>query len=261
MDGSAKPALATFRFYGDLGFFLPPARRQKSFSYPIYAADQSVKHLIEAIGPPHTEVSLIIVNGEAKDFSYLVLPGDRVAVYPPFNTLGTESLTPLRPPLPRPARFLLDNHLGRLARYLRLLGFDALYFNNQYDDEELAQMSRDSDRVLLTRDRGLLKRSTVVHGYCLRTKNTEQQVKDVLHRFDLYEQIEPWIRCLRCNGLLRPVAKELILDRLEPKTKLYFEEFQMCKDCGQIYWQGSHFGELEAFVERVSHTADAAQEW
>lgn len=247
---------ATFRFYADLSFFLPPQWQQVSFPYPTYAGDQTAKHLIESIGVPHTEVGLILANGEPADFDYLVQADDRVSVYPAFTTLETPR--PLRPPPPNPAQFLLDNHLGKLARYLRLLGFDTLYFNNRYDDAQLAQMSQDLSRILLSRDRGLLKRSAVIYGYCLRTTDSEAQALAVLHRYDLFAQIRPWTRCLRCNGRLQPVAKEAIIDRLEPKTKLYFEEFQMCRACGQIYWRGSHFGPLQAFVEKVRQQQQAA---
>jgi uncharacterized protein with PIN domain len=142
----------------------------------------------------------------------------------------------------------LDNHLGRLARYLRLLGFDALYFNDQADDPELAQIAHDEARILLTRDRGLLKRSLVTYGYCLRTTDSKAQLTAVLHRYQLHDQIKPWTRCLRCNGRLQPVEKEVILHRLEPKTKLYFDDFQICRDCAQIYWKGSHFGKLESLI-------------
>jgi uncharacterized protein with PIN domain len=208
--------------------------------------------LIESIGVPHTEVELILANGQPETFAYLVQSGDRIAVYPAFCSLDINPAMPLRPPLPYPPRFLLDNHLGRLARYLRLLGFDTLYFNNSYDDVQLAQMAQDIDCILLSRDRGLLKRSQVVHGFCLRSKESKQQARDVLQRYQLYDQIRPWRRCLRCNGPLQPVAKEEIMDRLEPMTKLYYHDFQICADCTQIYWQGSHFKRLESFVAEIS---------
>ena len=114
---------------------------------------------------PHTEVELILGNGQPQSFSYLVQAGDRISVYPAFSVLDIETTVPLRPPIPNPIRFLLDNHLGRLARYLRLLGFDTLYFNNSYDDAQLAQLAHDQNCVLLSRDRGLLKRGQVIAFY------------------------------------------------------------------------------------------------
>ncbi len=243
--------IAYFRFYADLNDFLPPHFRQRTLTCPVYDGRQSVKHLIESIGAPHTEVELILVNGRSIDFNYLVQAGDRVSVYPPFATIDVAPLVQLRPSLSPPYRFLLDNHLGKLTRYLRLLGFDTLYFNDQADDPELANIAHDEKRILLTRDRGLLKRSNVIYGYCLRTRDSQEQLTAVLHRFHLHDQIAPWTRCLRCNGLLESVEKDTIMHRLEPKTKLYFHEFQICRDCQQIYWQGSHSTRLQAIVARA----------
>lgn len=248
---SERQDAATFRFYADLNDFLPSAWQQQAFPYPVHDGQQSVKHLIEAIGVPHTEVELILVNGRSTNFHYLVQANDTVSIYPPFTTIDAAPLVQLRPSLSPPHRFVLDNHLGKLTRYLRLLGLDALYFNDAADDAELAQIAHDEKRILLTRDHGLLKRSNVIYGYCLRTRDSEKQVTAVLHRFHLHDQITPWTRCLRCNGLLQSVAKEAILHRLEPKTKLYFQAFQICHDCQQIYWQGSHTTRLQEVVNRA----------
>ncbi len=255
---SGEMALATFRFYAELNDFLPAIWRQKRFHYPAYDGTQSVKHLIESIGVPHTEAELILVNGEPTDFSYLVKSGDQISVYPAFTSTDIRPPISLRPPLPNPVHFLLDNHLGKLARYLRLLGFDARYFNNDYEDAQLAQLAQDEGHVLLTRDRGLLKRSQVIHGYCLRSRDPQEQVLAVLHRYKLFDQMNPWRRCLRCNGRLHPVDKELVLDRLQPKTKLYYDQFQICETCRQIYWRGSHFKQLEAFLDEIAR-ADLVQ--
>jgi uncharacterized protein with PIN domain len=241
---------AYFRFYAELNDFVPPEKRQRTVEYP-FDGPVSVKHMIEAAGIPHTEVEIILANGVSVGFEYLVQDGDRISVYPVFATIDISPVTQLRPPLPTPYRFILDNHLGRLARYMRLLGFDTLYLNDKADDPELAQIANDEGRIMLTRDRGLLKRSLVTYGYCLRTKDSMAQVTAVLHRYQLHDQIKPWTRCLRCNGLLQPVEKEVILHRLEPKTKRYFDEFQICGDCEQIYWRGSHFGKLEKFIAQV----------
>ena len=243
---------ALFRFYAELNDFVPPEKRQRTVAYP-FDGLVSVKHMIEAAGIPHTEVELILANGQSVGFDYLVQDGDRISVYPAFATIDVSPLVKLRPPLSAPHRFILDNHLGRMARYLRLLGFDSLYFNDQADDPELAQIAHDENRILLTRDRGLLKRSLVTYGYCLRTKDSRAQVTAVLHRYQLHDQITPWRRCLRCNGRLHPIAKEKILHRLEPKTKRYFNEFQICASCEQIYWQGSHFAKLQQFIAYEKH--------
>ncbi|MDX1689236.1 MAG: Mut7-C RNAse domain-containing protein [Candidatus Promineifilaceae bacterium] len=240
---------ATFRFYAELNVFLPPAQQQRPIVYSL-PARTAVKHPIEALGVPHTEVALIVASGRAVGFDYIVQANDVVSVYPPFRTLDVSSLTRLRPPWPNPLRFLLDVHLGRLATYLRLLGFDARY-ENEFDDEALAELAERSRRVLLTRDRRLLMRKQITYGYCLHSRDPQRQLVAVLRRFDLFEEIDPWQRCLRCNGRLRPVAKEEVVHRLEPKTKKYYDEFHICEACGQVYWKGSHYPRMKRFIERV----------
>ncbi len=243
---------AEIRFYGDLDDFLPPRLRQRPFHQSAYEGRQSVKHHIESLGVPHTEVEAILANGRSVNFNYPVQAGDTIGVYPPFHTPDVSPLLPLRPSLTPPYCFILDNHLGKLARYLRLLGLDTLYAANHVDDAELAHIAHEEQRILLTRDRGLLKRSNVVYGYCLRTRDSLAQLTAVLHRYQLHSEIAPWTRCLRCNGLLRPVEKEAILHQLEPKTRRYFDEFRTCEACGQIYWQGSHFAQLQKIVDSAS---------
>ena len=240
---------ALFRFYAYLNDFLPASKQYRDSCHPAFDGTQSVKHLIEAQGVPHTEVDLILVEGTPVGFDHLVKPGERISVYPAFARLDTTPLRQLRPPPPHPARFLLDNHLGRLARYLRLLGFDTLYFNDQLDDEQLADLSCTEDRILLSRDRGLLKRKQVVHGHCLRTKDAREQLKSVVLRYRLADQVNLWSRCLRCNGQLRSVPKSAVLHMLEPKTRRYFEDFQQCQSCHQVYWRGSHFAKIQSFLE------------
>ena len=246
------PAQVTFRFYAELNDFLPAQRRKVTFAYAFKGA-QSVKHLIEAIGVPHPEVEFILVEGRPVGFDYQPHDGEHIAVYPASRDLLLDGVPALRPP-PDPIAFLADNRLGRLARYLRLLGFDTAYGGDQ-DDDLLAERSRDENRVLLTRDRGLLKRSLVQFGYCLRSMDAEEQLVAVLRRYRLCDRVEPWRRCLRCNGLLEPVEKTAVLDRLEPKTKLYYDTFQQCQACGQVYWRGSHFRELERLVTKVREAA------
>jgi uncharacterized protein with PIN domain len=206
--------------------------------------------MIEALGVPHTEVDLILVNGDTVDFSYSVRDGDRISVYPVFESIDISPLVSVRPRPLRESRFVLDVHLGRLATYLRMLGFDTLY-RNDYADAELAQISAREARILLSRDRGLLKRSAVTHGYCLRATDPRQQLVEVLRRFDLVGSIEPFRRCLRCNNLLESVEKARIVDRLQAETRQNFDEFWCCRACDRIYWKGSHFEQMEQFVARV----------
>ena len=240
---------ACFRFYAELNEFLPNHQQYRLILVE-FKGRQSVKHLIESSGIPHTEVDVVLANGQSVDFSYLVQQDDRIAVYPVFESLDITPLLRLRPSPLRVSRFVLDGHLGRLAAYLRMLGFDTLY-RNDFDDEELAEISAAQQRILLTRDRGLLKRSKVLRGFCLRTKDPHQQLLDVVQRFDLQSQIAPFTRCIACNGILETVQKSEILDQLQPKTRKYFNEFSRCVDCGKIYWQGSHHERMQALVAWV----------
>jgi uncharacterized protein with PIN domain/sulfur carrier protein ThiS len=238
---------ARLQFHAELNDFLPPARRQICFVHT-FNGRVSVKDMIESLGVPHTEVAGILVNGVWVDFAYLVQEGDRIDVYPASAQGDTAPPTLLRPPLVGTPRFVLDTHLGQLAAYLRMLGFDTLY-RNDYSDEELARLASAEGRILLTRDRGLLKRSIVTYGYYLRETDPQRQVAEVLRRFDLVPAIRPLRRCMRCNGLLRPVPKEAISARLEPKTRAYYDEFSICETCDQIYWKGSHYERMQVLIQ------------
>ena len=238
-----------FRFYAELNDFLPAVKRQVAFAHS-FEGRVSVKHLIEALGVPHPEVELVLVNGRSVDFSYLVQDGDQISVYPVFESMDIRPLVRVRPEPLREPRFVLDTHLGRLAAYLRMLGFDTVY-RNDYADKALAQISSRESRILLTRDRGLLKRSEVTHGYCVRGTNPRRQLVEVLRRFDLFQAATPFTRCIRCNGSLRPVAKEAVSHRLQPKTRQYYNEFRICQACDRIYWKGSHYKRMRGFIQGV----------
>lgn len=245
---------ASFRFYAELNDFLPPEKRFSAFDHEFFLP-ASVKDLIESLGVPHTEVDLIVVGGESVDFSYKVQDGDRITVYPVFESFDISAEVKVRPHPLRHTRFVLDAHLGQLARYLRLFGFDTLY-RNDWSDVVLADISYGEKRVLLTRDLGVLKRRAVSHGYYVRETEPRRQLVEVLRRFDLLGKIEPFTRCMACNGGLEPVDKEAIADELEPGTRRYYDRFQRCTECGQIYWEGSHYEKLARFVEAVRRGAD-----
>jgi uncharacterized protein with PIN domain len=240
---------AEIRFYAELNDFLAPERRSQTTSCS-FDVSGSVKDLIEALGVPHTEVDLVLANGESVDFSYRVKNGDRISVYPEFETMDISSLERLRPQPLREVRFVADTHLGRLAAYLRIAGFDTVYRSDAVD-EELAKVSANEKRVLLTRDRGLLKRNIVTRGYCVRTTSPREQLAEVVQRFDLSGSIAPFQRCVHCNELLEPARKEEISDRLQPETRQYFEEFSLCPGCHQIYWKGSHYRRMQRLIESV----------
>ena len=240
---------ASFRFYAELNDFLPPHRKQVIFSHA-FDGQPSVKDTIEALGVPHTEIDLILVNGESVDFSYRIKDGDQVSVYPMFESIDIASILRVRPQPLREVRFVLDTHLGRLAGYLRMLGFDALY-QNDFQDEELASLSSIGRRILLTKDRGLLKRSEVTHGYCVREIHPRRQLVEILRRFDLIDLVKPYNRCIRCNGVVTPVDKDEIIDHLQPETRQYYDEYHRCQDCARIYWRGSHYQRMQLFIAQV----------
>ena len=229
---------AYFHFLADLSNFLPPQLRGRQDIQVNFRGSQSLKHLIESLGIPHTEVGEIrSPNGEL-DLGYIVQHGDFVTITPANNPV-------------KEARFLLDNHLGKLTTYLRILGFDSYYQNNLQDEDLIERLKVDS-RILLTRDRRLLMRKIVLQGYCVRSLDPEIQVCEVLQRFQLREYITPFHRCLRCNSLLQPVEKEPLLPRLQPLTRQYFDEFRLCPICNQIYWKGSHYDHMVELIMRIT---------
>jgi uncharacterized protein with PIN domain len=228
---------ATFTFINELNDFLPHSRKNTSFSLE-FEDHQSLKHLIESLGVPHTEFGQVCVNGQPGNPANRMHEDDQVTVYPADTPLDDEPY------------FILDNHLGRLASYLRMLGFDSLY-RNDYQDDELFRVSSQEGRILLTRDRRLLMRKMISHGYCLHQTDPRQQVVEVLRRFKLNGRVRPFRRCLRCNTQLEAVNKQDIIDRLEPLTKLYFEEFRICSSCKQIYWKGSHYSHMLEMIAEI----------
>ena len=239
----------SFRFYAELNDFLPSERRMVSFVHSI-DKNPSVKDTIEALGVPHTEVDLILVNGESVDFAYLLQNGDKISVYPVFETIDITPLLRVRPQPLREIRFVLDVHLGKLANHLRMFGFDTWY-RNDYEDAQLAEISCHEKRILLTRDMGLLKRSMVTHGYFLRETNPKRQLREVLRRFDLFKVIAPFERCISCNGLVHPVDKGEISEQVPADTLQYYETFYRCDSCKKIYWKGSHYQKMHQFVQEI----------
>jgi len=243
---------AEFRFYTELNDFFSHKQRQKPIKFN-FELPGSVKHMIESLGVPHTEIDLILVNEQPVDFSYQVKDKDRISVYPVFESFDINSVMRLHPKLLRDPRFILDGHLGKLAAYLRMLGFDVRYENDS-DDAYMAHISEVEKRILMTRDRGLLKRNLVTHGYFIRSNLPRDQLKEIVKRFHLENLIYPFKRCMVCNGLLQPVEKEKILDQLPPRTQEYFDTFQRCASCHKVYWRGSHYQKMTALIQNFLNT-------
>ncbi len=242
---------AYFRFYEELNDFLPSEKRKQTLQYH-FDGNPGIKDPIEALGIPHTDVELIIVGGNSVGFDYQLQDQDRVAVYPVFESFDITPLIRLREEPLRKCAFILDVNLGKLAKSLRLLGFDAAY-RNDYHDADVVRIGTSEHRTILTRDRRLLYHRAITHGYWVRAIDPEQQVSEVLTRFDLYRMIQPFHRCLECNGIISAVPKQQVLDRLEPLTKKYYEEFYRCEECGKVYWKGSHYEHMVRNLSKFTH--------
>jgi uncharacterized protein with PIN domain len=240
----------SLRFYAELNDHLAPEQQFRTLEKPLFTAT-TAKDLIESFGVPHTEVDLILVNGTSAAFSDLVSAGDRVSVYPVFESFDIAPVTRVRPQPLRETKFVLDVHLGRLAVYLRMLGFDARY-QSCLTDEALAEISASEHRILLTRDRGLLKRSQVTHGYWLRETDSRRQIAEVLLRFDLARAIRPFTRCMACNTVLTDVRKDSVLDMIPKRAAELHEKFRRCLDCGRVYWKGSHYRRMESWIHELA---------
>ena len=242
-----NPFTVRLDFHGDLNFFVGSTRRGGTVQR-FLGEKTSVKDVIESCGVPHPEVDLILVNGRAVGFDYGLEHTAEVEVFPVHAQ--PPYLKENRLQATRNKRFVIDGHLGKLARNLRLLGFDVAY-DRQAQDRQLLQVMASENRALLTRDRRLLMHSVVRHGYCPRSQNADAQTIEVIRRFELFGAIAPFTRCLRCNALLEKVAKGDVMQKLEPLTKVYYEKFGRCTGCGQIYWAGSHFSKLQKRLEAI----------
>lgn len=241
--------VALFRFYGDLNDFLPAPHRQSKLPYRFWG-QPAVKDAIEAIGVPHPEVFYVQNGGTPIGLDHTLTDGDRISVYPQMRNVHPAAGW-LRPLPPTPPRFVLDAHLGKLARYLRMLGLDTSY-QNDAKDPVLARIAHEERRILLTRDLGLLKRSRVIHGAFVRATDPKAQLHEIFQRYALDAHLDPLTRCLRCNGPIEPVAKNAVRDELPPKTRQHFDTFYRCASCDHVYWKGSHYERMRQFIARFT---------
>jgi uncharacterized protein with PIN domain len=238
-----------FRFYEELNDFLPACKRKTSFAY-FFKGNPVVKAAIEHLGIPHVEIDLILVNGNPVDFTYRIKNEDKITVYPVFERLDISGISPLREKPLRETKFILDVHLGKLSRYLRLLGFDTV-FETGYTDREIIDRSLNEQRIILTRDRDLLKTKRVTHGCWIRSPKPKDQLQEILKRLDLIGRFNPFTRCMDCNGILEDIVMEEVPKTLPPKTRQFFRKFIKCTGCGKIYWEGSHYEKMKAFIESI----------
>ena len=215
----------------------------------------AVRDVVQAIGVPHTAVDLVLVDGRSVEFTHRLRGGERVAVYPMFERLDITPVLRLRPRPLRRTRFILDVHLGKLARDLRLLGLDSAYASN-WDDETIIDRALAEQRIILTRDTGILKQGRVTHGYWVRGHQPDAQLAEIVAAFDLRRQLQPFSRCLECNGEIRPVERDDLAGRVGPEILARFDRFWRCPDCRRVYWQGSHYRRLLQRVRQFAPERD-----
>ncbi len=239
----------TIRFYEELNDFLPPALRKRPFTVA-FVPGCTAKAIVEDQGVPHTEVDLLLVNGESVDFSYRLCDADRISVYPVFESWDIAGLSRVRPVPLREPRFVLDVHLGKLARLLRMFGFDAAW-SGTVDDEDLVRAARREKRIILSRDRGLLKRRLVTHGYLVRGSDPRDQVAEVIRRFDLSRAVHPFGRCMRCNEPLVPCEKNAALPLVPEVVGTMYSAFSRCPSCHRVFWKGSHWERMKKLAAEV----------
>ena len=230
---------ANFRFYGQLGTFLAPAHRERAFDC-VCARQATAKHMIEALGAPHTEVGQILINDAAASLSTVLREGDRVQVHPALPAASTT-----------PPRFVADAHLGGLARMLRMAGFDTLY-DNAFDDATIEALAVGEQRLVLTRDRDLLKRSRIERGCYVHAIKPAQQLAEIAHRLQLTVQARPFTLCLHCNARLVTVSPDAVADQLPPLIRAGQYALSRCPVCARVYWKGSHWRRMRGLLEAAS---------
>ncbi len=242
-------AIATFRFHDSLNFFLAKKHKNQTIHYT-FDWKGSVKDMIESLNVPHPEIDVILVNNCRVGLDYIVQDGDDIQVHP-IPYAQANDIPSIIPTFNGRPRFILDTHLGRLTNYLRMMGFDTLY-RNDYPDDELAEVSHQEQRILLTRDVGLLKRGLVIHGYYVRNTKPRLRLQEITQRYHLTQQIRPFYFCMKCNGKLGKVDVVSIRDQLPGDTAQLYDTFHQCQSCEQIYWKGSHYEKMARLIEDVT---------
>jgi len=240
---------AIFRFYEELNEFLPKQRRKTDFQVD-FKGRRTIKDMIEALGVPHTEIDLILINGKSVDLTYRLQDDDRVSVYPVFESLNIKNVTRLRKIPLRKTKFIADIHLGDIVKYMRVLGFD-VYFKPSLFTQKIIEISKKENRIILTKSRRLLKIKEVTHAIFIRPGTTAEQIKKIVDFLDIKDSIKPFSRCLRCNNLVKSVSKESIADRIPPKTREFCDQYTYCDLCDKIYWNGTHFIKMNKAIDHI----------
>jgi uncharacterized protein with PIN domain len=247
--GTGNRMCASVRFYAELNDFIKPVFRQRKIEQPVKGR-VTVKNVVESLGVPHSAIDLVLVNGNAVDFGHMVQPGDYISVYPEFESFDISGISRNRKKPLRTSRFIADAHLGKLATKLRMLGFDTL-FSGELSDEEIINLAFAQKRIILTRDREMLKSGRVDHGYYVRSVQPARQLKEVIDKFDLGSQFRPFTRCLKCNGNLMKALKKEVENLVPGDIATLFQAFFRCSGCGKIYWEGSHYESMKADIKSL----------
>lgn len=235
--------------HGDLSLFLPRQQRKEASLEIDLTRRTSIKDFLESLGVPHPEIFRLTVNNLPTTFAYIVAAKDQIEVYPLPVPVDLTEENILRAPLEE-ISFAVDANVGKLARLLRMAGFDT-FFDQTMDDEPLAEKARQEERILLTKDRALLKRKAVIYGRLIRNIMPADQLREVILLYGLQNETKPFSRCLCCNDVLRPAAKKDIVERLKPLTKKYFDDFHICPACERIYWPGSHRDKMRDYLQGI----------
>jgi len=243
-----KQTKVQFRAYAELNDFLRLDRRQIAFDY-FYHGPVTIKEAIENQGIPHSSVELVLVNGEPVDFNFHLSENNFISLYPVFELLDISTLTKIRTGTLRNIRFIVDAHLGKLAKNLRIMGFDTLYRNN-YADNQIRLIGRLQERIILTKDKGLLMAKNVARGYYVRSVKAKEQTTEVVRKFDLYSKTDSLSRCLICNHKLVEISAAAIPGEILLNLAKGFDFFYKCRHCHKFFWKGLHYKNMAESIQQ-----------
>jgi len=246
------PNYCNFMFYGELEDFLLKKQRKEIIKYG-FNQNPSVKDAIEALGIPHTEVGTIFINKKAVDFSYNLQNQDKIDIYPMIYK-GIKREFSFIPKYLSEILFVVDVHLGSLAKFLRMAGFNTKYNSSDIGDLELSKISENENRIILTRDIGLLKRANVNYGYWVRNTDPKKQFQEIVERYNISKDFKAFSRCTECNGINIPISIEDVKKRTELPVRITIEydSFKTCKNCHKVYWEGSHHKKMKIFLKQFT---------
>jgi uncharacterized protein with PIN domain len=245
-DNRALKKNFRFRLYAGLNDFLPAGLKQKTFSLA-FKTPITVGEIVESIGIPLSEIKLVLVNSEPATFYKRLKADDFISMYPAFENIDISSVSEANINAEKMPCFILDSHLGKLAKYLRMLGFDTLY-RNDYEDIKIIEIARLEERIILSRDKLLLKSKDILNGYYVRTIEKHEQLREVVQKFNLAGKFRSFTRCMTCNSELVKKDKLEIIDKIDDETAQVFNEFFYCQNCNKVFWKGSHFERMEQFI-------------